>query len=94
MSGRRLADTIRGYRIIPARPADKTYRDRHDATPEERARRAALRDEENKWALKHGLALVMMQELELDPNGRRLQSSEPPNWRAVERFADDTNGGD
>lgn len=83
---RRIADTIRGYRITPAQPW-RDDRDRGTADPEERARRAALRRQENKWALEHGLALVMMQEQELDENGHREQSPDLPDWRVVEKFA-------
>lgn len=90
---RRIVDTIRGYRITPA-PAWRDQRDRGDATPEERARRAALRKVENEWSVKHGLALVMMQELELDENGRREQTADIPNWRQVEKFAKSIDGGD
>lgn len=83
---RRLAESIRGYRIRPARPW-KDERDRGAADPEERARRAALRKQENEWAMEHGLALVMLQEQELDDDGHREQSAEAPDWRVVEKFA-------
>lgn len=90
---RRIADTIRGYRITPARPW-KDERDRGTAAPEERARRAELRRQEAEWSVKHGVALVLMQELELDENGHREQTADIPDWRRVEKFAKSIDGGD
>lgn len=85
---RRLADTIRGYRITPLRPPPpQRSRNERDASPETRERLAQMRKLDNAWALKHGLALVMMQEQELDENGHREQSPDLPDWRVVENFA-------
>lgn len=38
------------------------------------------------YMVQMGLGLVMMQERELDENGRREQSALDPNWSDVERF--------
>lgn len=85
---RRLSDTIRGYRILALRPpTPQRSRVEREASEETRQRLAGLRDLDNAWAVKHGLALVMMQEQELDENGHRVQSSEAPDWRVVENFA-------
>lgn len=83
---KRVQDTIRGSRIQPlvVQPAPRKYPPQRMA---EHERRKKLKVEADKFMLRMGLALVSMQEQELDENGHREQSPDVPDWRKVAKFA-------
>lgn len=65
--------------VVPARHGNRGPRGSYTKT-------AGEREAKVDYMVRLGLGLVMMQEQELDADGRRTQSRENPNWAKVERF--------
>lgn len=82
---KRMQDSIRGSRIQPI-VVPWASRKHSPERIAEHKRRQQLKVEADKFMVEMGLALVSMQEQELDENGHREQTDELPDWRKVAKF--------